>query len=403
MRHYLINVIVSRGPLARLRLGSTRKPWAKRKIGLSLALALVVATGECQESDLANLGRLLFFDTNLSNQRTQSCATCHDPNTAFVDLRNNNVDRAASIGDDGHSIGDRNTPSAAYAAATPNFHRNSNGENVGGFFLDGRAASLRVQAIEPLFNPKELALRDPSMARERIMENPLYIEILTRLYGEELFDNADALVEALGASLSEFEKTELFSPFSSKYDRFLAGEYQMTALEEFGRSLFFSPLTNCTSCHLINSSSTSKRETFTNYRYHNIGLPTNIRLRAANRLAGEYLDHGLLGNPSVDDVSLDGKFKVPSLRNVAVTAPYMHNGIFKELSTAILFYNKYTVINQQSRTNPETGKPWGEAEVPLTVDLDLLNQGQPIDQARVKALIAFLETLTDKRYETLLK
>jgi cytochrome c peroxidase len=81
----------------------------------------------------------------------------------------------------------------------------------------------------------------------------------------------------------------------------------------------------------------------------------------------------------------------------------MHNGIFKQLSTAILFYNKYTVVSRQSQTNPETGAPWGEPEVPATIDFELLSEGQPIDQTRVQALIAFLETLTDRRYEALLK
>lgn len=389
--------------VTRLRQTAARSTSTHCSIWLCIVLFLAIDNGECQQNDLADLGRLLFFDTNLSNQRTQSCATCHDPSVAFVDARDSSVDGAASIGDDGHSIGDRNTPSAAYAYLTPNFHQNEEGEYIGGLFVDGRAATLQAQAIEPLFNPIEMALRDPSIAQQRIAENPLYVEILSQIYGEDILLDADAVVDALGASMAEFEKTDFFSPFDSKYDRFLVGEYKMTALEEMGRSLFFSPLTNCTSCHLINISSTSKRETFTNYRFHNIGLPANVRLRARNGQSVEFRDRGLLGNPLVEDASVDGKFKVPTLRNVAVTGPYMHNGVFKELSTAILFYNKYTVVNQQSQTNPETGGPWGEAETPLTVDFDLLNQGQPIDQTRLKALIAFLETLTDKRYETLLK
>jgi cytochrome c peroxidase len=99
---------------------------------------------------------------------------------------------------------------------------------------------------------------------------------------------------------------------------------------------------------------------------------------------------------------LAGKFRVPSLRNVAVTAPYMHNGVFKKLETAILFYDKYLVSNRQSESNPETGEPWGDPEVADTIDLDLLQQGQPITEDRARALVAFLRTLTDQRYEALL-
>ena len=98
-----------------------------------------------------------------------------------------------------------------------------------------------------------------------------------------------------------------------------------------------------------------------------------------------------------------GKFRVPSLRNVAVTAPYMHNGVFQDLRTAILFYNKFTLSNPQSQTNPETGQLWGDAEVPENIDLDLLRDGQPIAENHVVLLIAFLRALTDQRYESLLE
>jgi cytochrome c peroxidase len=127
-----------------------------------------------------------------------------------------------------------------------------------------------------------------------------------------------------------------------------------------------------------------------------------LALKQKNERAVGHRDRGLLEHPALSDPELAGKFKVPSLRNVAITGPYMHNGIFRELRTAILFYNKYTIRTKQSQTNPETGIPWGAAEVPETIDTALLNQGQPIDDGRAKALIAFLNTLTDARYESLI-
>ena len=226
--------------------------------------------------------------------------------------------------------------------------------------------------------------------------------MLSAQFGPDLFTDPVRALVAIGECISAFEQTATFAPFDSKYDRYLRGEYKLTALEELGRSLFFSDLTNCSSCHLLNISSLKEGETFTNYRYHNIGIPTNLDLRNKNGRQVEHRDHGLLEHPEVDDPVQAGKFKVPSLRNVAVTSPYMHNGTFRELQTAILFYNKYTVSSRQSQTNPETGLEWGKAEVPNTIDLDLLNQGQPIDDGRVRALIAFLNTLTDARYEHLL-
>ena len=80
----------------------------------------------------------------------------------------------------------------------------------------------------------------------------------------------------------------------------------------------------------------------------------------------------------------------------------MHNGVFKELETAIIFYNRFLLGSEESRINPETNQPWGASEIQQPVDLELLRQGQPITDRRVLQLVAFLKTLTDKRYEHLL-
>ena len=90
------------------------------------------------------------------------------------------------------------------------------------------------------------------------------------------------------------------------------------------------------------------------------------------------------------------------MRNVAVTSPYMHNGVFNDLLTTVLFYNKYTLGNPDSQINPETSIPWRPAEVPDTIDYELLRTGQPISSRQAHALVAFLKTLTDRRYEALL-
>ncbi len=370
--------------------------------GRALMAEVPPRTPDSASEGIAALGRALFLDPNLSANRTQSCASCHDPARAFSDARENGVGGAVSLGDDGRSLGDRNAPATTYAFMSPPFGRDAGGAWAGGQFHDGRAATLVEQAAEPFTNPLEMALSGTAAVVARVRENPWYVEELTRLFGAGILTDHAQTFGAVTASLAAFERSAPFAAFDSRYDRYLRGEYAMSDREEMGRSLFFSSLTNCSSCHVLNTSAISPREPFTNYRYHNIGIPVNAEVRARNGLGSAHRDPGLLANPAVDDPAMAGKFKVPSLRNVAVTAPYMHNGVFRELRTAVLFYNKYTVHSEASRTNPESGKPWGEPEFGDTIDLELLAEGQPIDDVRVDALIAFLETLTDRRYEPLL-
>ena len=367
-----------------------------------LLLAGNFAIGAAVADELGNLGQALFFDTNLSANRNQSCASCHHPGRAFSDSRDNGVSGAVSLGDDGKSLGDRNTPGTTYAFLVPEFHRNEENEYVGGYFLDGRAATMADQAAEPFVNPIEMALPDSDAVVNRVRENPAYVESFEELYDDSIFADPDRAFRAIVESIVAFEHTELFAPFDSKYDRYLRGEYALTVEEELGRVLFFSQLINCSSCHLLDTREFSAGEVFSNHRYHNIGVPTNRRVQEQNGFDRGHRDLGLLENPDVDDPAMAGKFRVPSLRNVAVTGPYMHNGVFQDLRTAILFYNRFMLSNRQSQTNPETGELWGEPEVAETVDLDLLREGQPLAANHVAALVAFLTALTDQRYESLL-
>jgi len=355
-----------------------------------------------QGADIASLGQALFLDSSLSANRNQSCASCHDSGQAFSDSRDNGVAGAVSLGDDGGSLGDRNTPGTTYASLIPDFHKNEKGEYVGGYFLDGRAATMVDQAAEPFVNPLEMALPDVAAVVERVRENVYYVEALRKHFGESIFSDSDKAFLAITESIVAFERTALFTPFDSKYDRYLRGEYELTADEEIGRVLFFSQIINCSSCHLLDTREFSPHEVFSNHRYHNIGVPTNKQVREKNGIAVSHRDLGLLQNPAVDDPAMAGKFRVPSLRNVAVTGPYMHNGVFQDLRTAILFYNRFTLSNPKSQINPETGARWRAPEVAETVDLELLREGQPLAENHVVALVAFLRALTDQRYESLL-
>ena len=377
----------------------------KRRVLPFLALLTILGSASATGDDeLAVLGEALFFDTNLSLNRTQSCATCHNPALAFTDSRENASGRAVSLGDDGKSLGDRNTPSITYAMLIPDFGRDQTGVYAGGAFYDGRAANLVDQAGQPFTNPIEMNLPDNAAVVKRVMENSSHVEAMRRHFGNAIFDDKEAAFRAISESIVAFERTSLFAPFDSKYDRFLRGEYELTVEEEMGRKLFYSRIFNCHSCHLIDQREMYPESEFTTYRYHNIGVPVNQSVRELNGLGADHRDQGLLENPRIDDAAEAGKLKVPTLRNVAVTAPYMHNGVFEDLETVVVFYNKYILTNIESQTNPETGARWGEPEVPPgAADLELLADGQPVSPMQVDLLVTFLELLTDQRYEHLLQ
>lgn len=345
---------------------------------------------------LSELGRALFHDTNLSFNRTQACATCHDPAHGFIDPRTDAAGGALSRGADGRSVGTRNTPSIAYAALVPPATRLTNGDWQGGLFADGRAGTLEAQAVEPLTNPREMAMPDDAAVIARVAENTQYVAALEAHFGPGVMATTESAMTAVTAALAAFQRSSPpFMTFDSRYDRFLRGEETLSEKEELGRRLYFSDLTNCMLCHLLEPNSVTPNEAFTNHRYHNIGVPANPRL-------GTPPDAGLAARPGLDLPAAAGKFRTPTLRNIAVTAPYMHNGVFRELATAIKFYNQYIVDNAEVGINPETGAPWGRPEIDENIDVERLRQGQPIDDERVEALIAFLRTLTDRRFEHLL-
>ncbi|MES9863286.1 MAG: cytochrome c peroxidase [Candidatus Thiodiazotropha sp. LLP2] len=373
---------------------------------LIITVLLGTSTSQADEAtynSIEALGKALYFDVNISFNRSQSCSSCHLPESGFSDPRQNLSDKAFSLGDDGRSLGDRNAPSVAYAVYSPDFHKNAQGKYIGGQFLDGREKDLQGQAGGPLLNPIEMGMPDKASVVARLMENSNYVTAFTNLFGTQVFEEAESAYDAMTKSIAAFEKTDYFSPFDSKYDRYLRGEYRMTKQEELGMTLFFSQqFTNCNLCHQLQKLPESKGETFTNYEYHNIGVPTNIAGRKANGLPVDLKDEGLFANPAVHDKAQSGKFKVPTLRNVAITGPYMHNGVFKDLKTVILFYNKYNTKSSSRQINPETGALWLKPEIDKNISIKELETGPALSNKRINALIAFMMTLTDQRYEHLL-
>ena len=351
---------------------------------------------------IEELGQALFFDVNLSKNRSQSCATCHNPSHGYIDTRETKAGKAFSLGDDGRSLGDRNAPTVAYAMFSPRFHKTPEGDYVGGQFLDGRAPDLAAQAGGPPLNSIEMGMPDKASVVARLQENPDYVTALHAFYGVDIFAQADDAYAAMTQSIATYEQTEEFAPFDSKYDRYLRGDYSMTNEEELGRQLFFSEQsTNCSLCHQLHKSSGAQQETFSDYHYYNIGVPSNTEGRKHNGVPLAKTDHGLMGNPLVQRVSQAGKFRTPTLRNIAVTGPFMHNGVFSDLRTVILFYDKYNSKAETRQFNPETSALWRKPEVAATLAVKELTHGPALDDQRIDALVAFLKTLTDERFEDL--
>lgn len=382
------------------------------------SMILLVGCGDSnsQENKLdtkEKLGKALFFDKSISLDRKTSCATCHDPKHGFIDARFSEAGRdqnifihgAFSVGDDGSALGGRNAPTASYAMFSPSFSESS-GVYKGGQFHDGRAATLQAQAEGPPLDGAEMMMPDKNNVIERIKENKKYITAFQSLYGEEIFDDVNMSYASMANAIAKFEKTDEFAPFDSKYDRFKAGTYTMTDTEEAGYSLFFSNAnTNCATCHSLNSNSEAfSKEMFTNYEYENIGTPRNsaaMDARAALGLQDANATFKGLG-ATVNDAQHYGKTKVPTLRNIAVTGPYMNNGVFKELRTVIKFYDHMAGFTNYTN-NPETGNPWVENDNNATINRSVLEETKALPSAKVRALEAFLRTLTDRRYEHLME
>jgi cytochrome c peroxidase len=375
--------------------------------GVVPAAAGADGRNEAAIATLDELGQALFHDVNLSRTRTQSCASCHDPARAFSEPVAGRAGGAVSTSADGLLLGDRNAPPLTYAALVPPLHRDAEGNPAGGLFHDGRANDLAEQAVQPILNATEMQMPDAAAVLTRVREQPRYVRAFRDLLGVDLLavDAAGATgpaFTAIGQALAAFQRTPAFIAFDSRYDRSLRGELELTDAETKGRDLFFSALTNCSRCHLLDTVQRSVSEPFTSHRYFNVGTPPNHAVRAINGHPPGAIDAGLAANPAMASPAFAGMFRVPSLRNVAVTGPYMHNGVFRELSTVVFFYNQYQGRSAAFGVNPETGEAWHAPEVPETVDVSRLREGQPMEADRIALIVAFLRALTDRRYEHLL-
>lgn len=361
-----------------------------------IVVALLATSGTCAAlTDEEELGKLLYFDTDLSTPAGQSCASCHDPLAGFADPDSELPVSQGVLPK--NRFGNRNSPTAAYAAYSPDFGTIDEDEEtlyVGGQFWDGRANDLIEQAKGPLLNPLEM--NNPStlavIIKVKNSEYADFFEAVTEVDPDDLSkSNVRKAYNAVAEAIAAYESSSEVNQFSSKYDAYVAGEATFNEQEEKGRKLFIGDAM-CSQCHT--GGNMEANELFTDYTYDNLGTPKNPDNpfydlpKTFNPDRTNFIDYGLGGFLKAAGYAgwenEMGKFKVPTLRNIAVTSPYMHNGVFDDLTEVVNFYN--------TRDVPSAN--WPAPEVAENVNEEELgNLG--LSDEEVEAIVAFLNTLTD--------
>ncbi len=352
----------------------------------------------------AALGEKIFKDPSLSASARLSCASCHDP--AFAYAQPNTL--AVPFG--GIALSDpgfRNAPSLKYLQSNPAFFFASDGTPTGGFNRDGRANSLAEQARRPFLAPHEMANASPADVISRL-SRASYAAEFRRAFGERIFDDPAAAFDRVTLALAQYQKEDPdFRPFDSKYDAFLAGKLRLSDAELRGLALFNSAgKGNCAACHTSAKGADGSPPLFTDFTYDNIGVPRNYAIPATADPA--YFDLGLCGPDRLDlqnRSELCGAFKVPTLRNIAKTAPYFHNGRFATLREVVAFYvrrdtnpGEWYPLNADGSVNkfddlpPALHANVNTSEAPYNRKP---GEAPALSDAEIDDVVAFLNTLTD--------
>jgi cytochrome c peroxidase len=354
------------------------------------------------------LGKQLFFDPNLSHPDGQSCASCHAPENGFTD-----PDKTfpVSKGVFPDRFGNRNSPSAAYMAFSPVFHYDSKEElYVGGQFWDGRSATLAEQAKQPFLNLVEMANPDKAAVIKDV-RNATYAPLFKRVYGPDSLNKVEQAYDHVADAIAAFESTQQFNAFTSKFDYYLAGKVKLTKQEQRGLKLYEAKdKGNCAACHpLWPDEDDGTPALFTDFTYDNLGVPRTPNNpfyslpKKYNPDGKKFVDIGLAANPQVKADGRaqqeKGKVKVPTLRNIELTAPYMHNGYFNDLRNVVDFYN--TRDSKPACPNPLTAEAdaikqgcWPVAEITENVNKEELGDLKLTEQ-EVDDIVAFMRILTD--------
>ena len=285
------------------------------------------------------LGKKLFFDTILSGDETQSCASCHDPKKSFTDQQqfSNGVN---------DNLGTRN--------AMPLFNLAWNFDER--FAWDGKEFSLEKQALEPVSNPIEMHGNWENITK-KLQNNLEYKDLFLRAFGTSIIDST-----LITKAIAQFERTLISG--NSKFDKYLRGEINLTPEEQNGFDVFMDESKgDCFHCH-----GSDNNPIWSDNKFHNNGLDNVFVDLGLGKITGDPKDNG--------------KFKSPSIRNLAFTAPYMHDGRFATLEEVI---NHYSEGLKRSPTIDPLMKKVDEGGVHLSTQ----------DKSNLKA---FLQTLSDYNF-----
>lgn len=270
------------------------------------------------------LGRHLFFDTRLSGDNTQSCASCHLQESNFAEITR------FSTGIDGIE-GDKNAMVLSNLA-WQDF-----------FFWDGRIDALEVQVKDPIVNPIEMHAAWPDVL-EKVQQDATYVTLF-----EEAFGDDEVTEDRVAKGLAQFVRTLVSG--NSKYDQYLEGNYSFTPSEQLGFDIYNNEQGDCFHCHGL-ATTCYQMGAFGLLQFSNNGLDS-VHDVGAGREA-------VTGNPSDR-----GKFKIPSLRNVEYSFPYMHDGRFQTLAEVVEFYNDGGHISPTIDPNMKAagvGRNWSDAQ-----------------------------------------
>ncbi|MGI4812874.1 MAG: cytochrome-c peroxidase [Janthinobacterium lividum] len=331
----------------------------------------------------AQVGQKLFFDQNLSGGKNMACATCHNPQFAYGPPNSLSV----QLGSDPSLAGQRAVPSLRYKSMTPPYNDvadNPDGitQNApgGGFMLDGRAATLATQTALPLLNPLEM--NNPSQAAVvQTVQTAAYAALFQQAFGAGVFANPNATFDDVGLALQAYQNEDpSFAPYASKFDLYVSNKVggTLTPAEMRGLQLFndTDKGAGCVACHYAGANFQGSVALMTDFTYQAIGAPRNDTQIPGNpdpipsNADASYVDMGLCGplndihtpgtaNSGAGPDSFTGvnvpdpycgRFKVPTLRNVATRTAFFHNGVFHTLTQVLNFYNTRD-------TNPEFWYP----------------------------------------------
>jgi cytochrome c peroxidase len=375
---------------------------------------------------LGALGRAMFSDPGLSAGGRLACASCHDPAAAFGP--NARTPSPFADADPAHA-GTRAIPSLRYAQFAGRFTEHTvddeethgvDGGPTGGFTWDGRADTAREQALIPLFDAREMGNVDAAAFARRVAAAP-YAAQFRRAFsapGRDVFSDPRQVVAWAALAFEVFEQGPEFAPFDSRYDRFLAGREALSPAELRGLALYRDASKgNCDTCHPSRRSGSGRAPLFTDAGFiavaapRRAGLPPLSVSAALHPLAaqarGAEADLGLCRSGRAgltDDPAFCGRFRTPTLRNVALRTSFFHNGSVRSLRDAVAFYAtrdtdpaRWYSRDADGRVRVYDDLPAGMAAfVDREVPFEPLPGGKPrLDDRDIDDLVAFLKTLTD--------